>query len=250
MDVTGLAFFMSRVAISRLNTNVNFQVCRSTIEMYLTNLCRSYLKSQSNYNKSQLPDQFQYLVMYVLGLLKQPFMTPYESKTNKPMVTLEALDPMTFLRFTLNHLSPEETLPLFNPWIMNIHDFNLSDQELPGLEPLDRSVLQKAQLLLCFNGLQVMIYVGKACDPWYINEIFKVQDFPHIDKHTSEEEIFAPGVYESSAYLVSLYNIINNSLRAQRQPFCELRIMLEGDPEADSTLRSLLVNDVLSNPVY
>jgi len=79
--------------------------------------------------------------MYVLGLLKQPFMSPYESKTNKAMVTIESLDPMTFIKFTLNHLSPEETLPLFNPWIMNIHDFNLNDQELPALESLDRSVL-------------------------------------------------------------------------------------------------------------
>ena len=79
--------------------------------------------------------------MYVLGLLKQPFMSPFESKTNKPMVTMEQLDPMTFIRFTLNHLSPEESLPLFSPWIMNIHDCNISDQELPGLEPLDRSVL-------------------------------------------------------------------------------------------------------------
>ena len=95
-----------------------------------------------------------------------------------------------------------------------------------------------------------MIYVGKACDPWYINEIFKVQNLPLIDKNISEEEIFAPGVYESSAYLVALYNIINNSLRSQRQPFCELRVLLEGDQEADSTLRSLLVNDVLSNPIY
>jgi|LauGreDrversion4_2_1035121.scaffolds.fasta_scaffold37239_2 hypothetical protein len=95
-----------------------------------------------------------------------------------------------------------------------------------------------------------MIYVGKACDPWYINEIFKVQNFQLIDKNTSEEEIFSPGVYESSAYLVSLYNIINNSLRSQRQPFCELRVLLEGDQESDNTLRALLVNDVISNPVY
>ena len=64
--------------------------------------------------------------------------------------------------------------------------------------------------------MQVIIYVGKACDSWYINEIFKAPDFAHIDKNTGEEEIFAPGVYEQSAYLVSLYNLINNSLRSQR----------------------------------
>jgi hypothetical protein len=79
--------------------------------------------------------------MYVLGLLKQGFMSPFETKTNKPMVTLENLDPMTFVKFTLNHFSPEEALPMFNPWIMNIHDFNLNDQVLPALESLDRSLM-------------------------------------------------------------------------------------------------------------
>jgi hypothetical protein len=29
-----------------------------------------------------------------------------------------------------------------------------------------------------------------------------------------EEEIFAVGVYETSAYLTAVYNIINNSLRS------------------------------------
>jgi hypothetical protein len=66
----------------------------------------------------------------------------------------------------------------------------------------------------------------------------------------SEEEIFAPGYFESSPYLVALYNIINQSMRSQRQPFCELRILTEGDPESDAALRSLLVNDANANPVY
>ena len=98
---------------------------------------------------------------------------------------------MTYLRFVLNSWSPEETLPIFNPWIMNVHDFALSDAEPPGLESLDRSLLARAQLLLCFNGLSVMLYVGRTCDPWFLNELFRVQDFTLIDRHTGEEEIFA-----------------------------------------------------------
>ena len=37
--------------------------------------------------------------MYVLGLLKLPVMSPYDPKTQKAMVTLETLDPMTFVRY-------------------------------------------------------------------------------------------------------------------------------------------------------
>ncbi len=44
----------------------------------------------------------------------------------------------------MNSMSPEETLPLFNPWIMSIHDFNLSDQAPPALESLDRALLGRA----------------------------------------------------------------------------------------------------------
>lgn len=65
---------------------------------------------------------------------------------------------------------------MLNPWIMNVHEFSLNDQEPPALESLDRTLLSKAQLLLCFNGLQVILYVGKTCDPWFLNEIFKVQE--------------------------------------------------------------------------
>jgi protein transport protein SEC24 len=45
LDVTATAHYFARVALSRMNTNVNFQICRSTVEMNLTNLCRSLLKS-------------------------------------------------------------------------------------------------------------------------------------------------------------------------------------------------------------
>ncbi len=139
LDITATAFYLTRVALSRLNTNVNFQVCRSTLEMQLTNMCRSLLKSQSQLTKAQLPDNIQYLVMYVLGLLKTPFMSP-QGPGGKPLVTLESLDMMNYLRFTFNHFGPDEVLPYLNPWIMNIHDYALSEQQ-PPLESLDRSAL-------------------------------------------------------------------------------------------------------------
>ncbi len=77
------------------------------------------------------------------------------------MVAIESLDYMNYLRFAMNAMSPEETLPFFNPWIMSINDYGIPDAELPDLELLDRSTLQKSPLLLCFNGFAVYIYVGK-----------------------------------------------------------------------------------------
>jgi hypothetical protein len=145
-------------------------------------------------------------------------------------------------------MGPEEILPLLNPWIMNIHDFNLSSEQLPPLEALDRTVFQKNQLLLCFNGFQVMIFVGRTCDPWFINELFHVAEFSKIPRHITEEEVFINT--ETSAFQYALYTLINSQLRTQRQPFCELRVLLEGDPESDAALRALLVTDAVANPTY
>ena len=154
--------------------------------------------------------------MYVLGILKSPFMSPY-GPGGKPMIAIENLDYMNYLRFALNAMSPEETLPLFNPWIMSVHDYGITDAELPALESLDRSTLQKSPLLLCFNGLAVYIYVGKQCDPYLIQLIFKVQEFTQINKNMGEWDIF-PETHDvaDTSYLAVLQRIINNSIRTQR----------------------------------
>ena len=41
----------------------------------------------------------------------------------------------------VNSMSPEEVNAYFHPQIIAVHDQNLSDQELPPLEVLDRNSL-------------------------------------------------------------------------------------------------------------
>ena len=54
---------------------------------------------------------------------------------------------------------------------------------------------------------------------------------------------------QSSSYLTSLYSIINQ-IRYQRQPYCELRVLVEGvDPEAENILSTMLISDN-KNPSY
>jgi hypothetical protein len=48
----------------------------------------------------------------------------------------EALDYLNYLRFIINSMSPEEILPMFNPQIIAIHDYNLSDQAFPQVQTL------------------------------------------------------------------------------------------------------------------
>ena len=54
----------------------------------------------------------------------------------------------------------------------------------------------------------------------------------------TEEEMFAE--VESSTYLTALYSIINQ-VRYQRQPFCALKTLLEGEQASEATLMALCV---------
>ena len=58
-----------------------------------------------------------------------------------------------------------------------------------------------------YNSMAIFMYVGRQCDPYFLNQIFNVQDIRQIDKAISEDEMFA-GVSESG-YMNALYNIIN-----------------------------------------
>jgi len=71
---------------------------------------------------------------------------------------------------------------------------------------LERASLRSDGVYLCYNAFAIYFFVGRQCDPFFINQIFKVNDVPHIDRLISEEEIFADSA--NSVYLTALYNII------------------------------------------
>ena len=79
--------------------------------------------------------------------------------------------------------------------------------------------MQPNQIYLIYDSVAIYIYVGQQTDPYFLELIFKVQDFRQIDKAMSEEEIFAD--VESSAYLAGLQAILEQ-IRYLRVPYCEL----------------------------
>jgi hypothetical protein len=78
------------------------------------------------------------------------------------------------------------------------------------------------------------MYIGRQCDPFFIYEIFKVESIQLIDKLMSEDEMFEN--IAESGYLTALYNIINQ-IRYQRQPFCEIQVLIEGEVESEQILQ-------------
>lgn len=142
-------------------------------------------------------------------------------------------------------MSCDEVLAMFNPQIISISNRELNDQEYPPLESLERRTIRNDQIYLLYNAVAIYIYVGRYTDPFFIFEIFKVQDITQIDKAIGEDEIFAN--VGDSGYLTALYGIIGQ-IRYQRQPFCGLEILLEGEVESEQILQGMCVNDELANP--
>lgn len=95
--------------------------------------------------------------------------------------------------------------------------------------------------------MAIYLYVGRHADPFFIFEIFKCNDFAHIDKEISEDEIFE-NVAESQ-YLNALCNIING-IRYQRQAFCEVQVILEGEIDSEQAVSAMCILDENCNPRY
>lgn len=110
-------------------------------------------------------------------------------------------------------------LQMFSPQILCISDPNLNGEEFPALEVLERRSIRPDMMYLMYNSITIYLYVGRQCDPYFIQEIFKVGNYQQIDKAISEDEMFAN--VEESAYLGALNSIINQ-IRYTRQPFCEI----------------------------
>jgi hypothetical protein len=82
----------------------------------------------------------------------------------------------------------------------------LNEAEFPPLEVLERSSLRQDAVFLLFNSFTIYMYVGRQCDPFFYNQLFKVDDYFQIDKNISEDDIFANA--SESTYLTALSNII------------------------------------------
>ena len=73
----------------------------------------------------------QYFIMYILGLLKSKIIS-------LPMIVnqIDTIDRLSYQRFMVNMMTPEECIPLFSPQIIAISNRDLNDQEYPPLEQL------------------------------------------------------------------------------------------------------------------
>jgi hypothetical protein len=79
----------------------------------------------------------QYMIMYTLGVIKsQTIVLP------QVMNPIDTIDRIVYQRYLINTMSPDEVLAMFNPQIISVSNRELSDQEYPPLEPLERRAIR------------------------------------------------------------------------------------------------------------
>ena len=160
---------------------------KQVIEAHINNLARSYMRGQRamRNDSNEYSENMQYLLIYCLGALKSHIV-------NVPvcMQPTDAVDCVIYQKFAVLMMSPEEVQPIMSPQIIKISDTNLSDQEYPPLESLQRQTLSSSDIYLCFNGFAIYMFVGRMADPWFIYEIFKVNELNQIDRNIGEERMF------------------------------------------------------------
>lgn len=199
LDITSTAHLLLRKALARFDKVANVEQSRLVIEAGVNNMARACQRHTQQ--KGEFSENMQYLFMYALGIMKSPLV-------NIPQIMnpIDIVDRIVQQRFLVNMMSPDELVQLYSPQIVCVSDDQLTE-EFPPLETLERQSLRQDGMYLLFNSFSISLYVGKQCDPWFIGEVLKAQDFANIDKSISEEEIFQD--VENSAYLTALNSIIS-----------------------------------------
>lgn len=77
------------------------------------------------------------------------------------------------------------------------------------MEQPQRSGLSDNEVYICFDSHNVFLYLGRTCDPYYLNELFEVEDIRSLSLNRNEETMFAADRLAASSYLTNLYSLIN-----------------------------------------
>lgn len=110
------------------------------------------------------------------------------------------------------------------------------------MEQPQRSGLSNSEVYLCYDAQNVILFVGRTVDPYYLFELFEVDDVGNVALNRTEEVMFGPDRLAASQFLTNLYGLINQ-IRYQRQPFCSMKVLVAGDQLSEQTMQQLCVLD-------
>lgn len=65
------------------------------------------------------------------------------------------------------------------------------------------------EVYVCFDSNFVYLFIGRECDPVFVQDLFEVSDINQINLSRNEETMFSAERLAISPYLNNLYGLIN-----------------------------------------
>ncbi|XP_064200940.1 protein transport protein Sec24D-like isoform X1 [Anguilla rostrata] len=186
---------------------------------------RKNCASASAVSQLILPDAMKVFPVYVNSLMK-----------NAALVGSVELstDERAFHRLLVMGMGVEETQALFYPRLIPLHSMDLAGEGIPAPVRCSEERLSEGGVFLLENGRELFLWLGQACPPELIQNIFNVPSLAHVEGQKSLPKLDNP----HSKRLWSIINLITN----QRLHVMKLQVVKQKD-RAELPFRQLLVED-------
>ena len=186
------------------------------------------LMSNMNTMKKELPENLEYLPLYMLGLFKHRLFCKDEIDKNYD------IDISNFLRTKLQKMSDKEILLYICPRIYYLNDLEKNekigkyDEEtgifiLPPIISCSRNSLKEDGLYLIDNGYLLILYIRKKINSNIVENLFDVTDLSFLTMIINENNVFA----KKNNFKERILNIIEY-IREEKSNFQNLIFVFEG----------------------
>lgn len=187
---------------------------------------RKNCASPSAVSQLILPDAMKVFPVYMNSLLKTPALV---SSTEL------STDDRAFHRFMVNAMGVEETQVLLYPRLIPLHTMDVSSESLPAAVRCSEERLNESGMFLLENGLSMFLWLGQACSPDLIQNLFNVPSFGHLPAEGTSLPVL------DNPHSRKLHSIISR-ISQQRAASMKLLIVKQKD-RAEMSFRQLLVED-------
>uniref|UniRef100_A0A671RE81 SEC24 homolog D, COPII coat complex component n=1 Tax=Sinocyclocheilus anshuiensis TaxID=1608454 RepID=A0A671RE81_9TELE len=174
-----------------------------------------------------LPDAMKVFPVYMNSLLKTPTLVGS---------TELSTDDRAFHRLLINAMGVEETQVLLYPRLIPLHTMDVSSEVIPAPVRCSEERLSESGIFLLENGLSVFLWLGQACPPDLIQNLFNVPSLGHL---SSEGPTSLPVL--DNAHSRKIHSIIS-SISQRRATSMKLLIVKQKD-RSEMLFRQHLVED-------
>lgn len=173
-----------------------------------------------------LPDAMKVFPVYMNSLLKTPSLVGS---------TELSTDDRAFYRFMVMAMGVEETQVLLYPRLIPLHTMDVSSESIPAPVRCSEERLNESGMFLLENGLSMFLWLGQACSPDFIQNLFNVPSLGHLNSEGTSLPVL------DNAHSRKLHSIIS-SISQQRATSMKLLIVKQKD-RAEMLFRQHLVED-------